>query len=61
VLSDLVRSGALAVYRYGGEEYLLRSPLGIYLVPVLIGQIWGLWNGHLAATPDVAALWLRSP
>lgn len=48
VLADLVRAGANALYREGGADYMLRAPLGAYLVPSLVGRIAGLLAAHVA-------------
>jgi hypothetical protein len=48
VLSDLTRYGFPVAYRYEGEEYLLRAPLGMYLLPAALGQLAGLKAAHVA-------------
>jgi hypothetical protein len=48
VLADLVRDGTKALYRYEGQEYMLRAPLGMYLVPAAVGRFFGLYAAHLA-------------
>ena len=48
VLSDLSRHGFTVVYRVGDADYLLRAPLGMYLVPALLGQSFGLRAAQLA-------------
>jgi hypothetical protein len=47
VLSDLL-SGGLATYRYEGQDYLLRAPLGMYLLPAVVGRACGLYAAHMA-------------
>lgn len=48
VLADLVRSGANVLYRDSGADYMLRAPLGAYLVPSLVGRMAGLSAAHVA-------------
>ena len=48
VLGDLVRSGASALYRDGAVDYMMRAPLGIYLLPSAVGRIAGLDAAHVA-------------
>lgn len=47
VLSDLVQQGYLVGYRVGSVDYLLRAPLGMYIVPALVGQAFGLLAAHI--------------
>jgi hypothetical protein len=48
VLADLVREGLVVLYRHEGQEYLLRAPLGMYLLPAMVGRFLGLHAAHLA-------------
>ncbi len=48
VLADLVSNGPTVLYRYGGQEYLLRAPLGMYTLPAAVGQFFGLMAAHVA-------------
>ncbi|PPD46601.1 MAG: hypothetical protein CTY15_00890 [Methylocystis sp.] len=48
VLSDLVRNGLTVLYRYEGQDYLLRAPLGMYMIPAVVGRLWGLYAAHMA-------------
>lgn len=48
VLADLVDNGLAVVYRYEGQDYLLRAPLGMYMIPAMAGRLWGLYGAHLA-------------
>ena len=48
VLADLVRHGVLTGYRIGDADYVLRAPLGMYMVPAVIGHMAGLMAGHVA-------------
>ncbi|QGM96996.1 hypothetical protein [Methylocystis parvus] len=48
VLADLVRNGVAASYRHDETLYMLRAPLGMYLLPSLIGRMSGLYAAHLA-------------
>ena len=56
VLADLVRFGFPAVYTINGGDYLLRAPLGMYLVPALVGQGLGLLAAHVAMLVQNALL-----
>lgn len=47
VFADLVRDGARALYEYDGKYYQLRAPIGMYMLPSTIGQIFGLFAAHL--------------
>ena len=46
VLVDLVRHGPLAGYRFGESDYLLRAPLGMYMLPALVGRLFGIGAAH---------------
>ncbi len=46
VLVDLVRHGPLSGYRFGESDYLLRAPLGMYMLPALVGRMFGLGAAH---------------
>ena len=48
VLADLVQFGFPAVYSIKGADYLLRAPLGMYLLPGVVGQGLGLFAAHVA-------------
>jgi hypothetical protein len=48
VLADLVQKGPLAFYHYEGRDYVLRAPLGMYLLPAALGRLWGLFAAHIA-------------
>ena len=56
VLSDLARQGFPLFYRYGGEDYLLRAPLGMYVLPAVVGRFAGLSAAHLALFAQNALL-----
>lgn len=56
VLADLVREGFLALYRDAGQDYLLRAPLGMYLLPAMVGRLFGLYAAHLALLAQNATL-----
>lgn len=45
VLADLVRGGPVG-YRIDGADYLLRAPLGMYMLPALVGRGFGLHAAH---------------
>ena len=53
VLADISRSGFPLLYDYNGVEYLLRAPLGMYMLPGLVGKAFGLAAAH-------AALWAQN-
>lgn len=56
VLADLVRDGVTTLYRLGEQEYLLRAPLGMYLIPATIGRAFGLYAAHRALLAQNALL-----
>jgi hypothetical protein len=48
VLADLALSGFPVRYVIDGADHVLRAPLGMYLMPGLMGQIAGLSAAHVA-------------
>jgi hypothetical protein len=48
VLADLVTQASPVGYRYEGQDYLLRAPLGMYMTPTLVGRMFGLHAAHMA-------------
>jgi hypothetical protein len=48
VLADLVRQSFPVSYDYQGSEFVLRSPLGMYMVPAAVGKLLGLHAADLA-------------
>ena len=48
VLSDLVRAPFPPTYDVGGETFLLRAPLGMYMLPAFIGRLSSLGWAHAA-------------
>jgi hypothetical protein len=48
VLADLVRQSFPAFYDYHGTEFVLRAPLGMYMIPAAFGKVFGLRAAHLA-------------
>ncbi len=42
VLADLSRTWSLPAYVEQGQQFLLRAPLGLYMVPAVAGKIFGL-------------------
>ena len=48
VLADLVKYRFPSGYRIGTVDYVLRAPLGMYMVPALVGHSFGLVFGHAA-------------
>lgn len=47
VLADIVRDGLPVLYAHDGVAYLLRAPLGMYMLPGLAGRICGLMTAHV--------------
>ena len=47
VLADLVRHGFPVAYRVGDADYLLRAPLGMYMLPAVVGRALGLFAAHM--------------
>ncbi len=47
VLADLVRHAPPIVYDYDGAQYMLRAPLGMYVLPAAIGRLTGLFAAHM--------------
>jgi hypothetical protein len=56
VLSDLSRHGLPLFYRHEAQDYMLRAPLGMYLLPMAIGRLAGLHAAHVALLAQNAAL-----
>jgi hypothetical protein len=56
ILHDLVLSPWPVHYDLGGADFLLRAPLGLYLVPTAIGKILGLAAAHIALFAQNAAI-----
>jgi len=56
VLADLVKGGFPVVYRVNGADYMLRAPLGMYILPALVGQVGGLKVAHAAMLAQNALL-----
>lgn len=56
VLADLVAQPWPVGYEYRGDATFLRAPLGLYLVPALVGKAFGLQAAHLAVAIQNAAL-----
>ncbi len=56
VLADLVKNGFTVLYRYENQDYLLRAPLGMYMIPALIGRAFGLYAAHMALLTQNAFL-----
>ena len=48
VLADLVRDGAAVGYDWHNIALVLRAPLGMYMLPALVGHVFGLFSAHLA-------------
>ena len=56
ILADMALRGQPAVYAYEGADYLLRAPLGMYLLPGLAGRFLGLFPAHLFMLAQNAGL-----
>ncbi len=56
VLADVARTGVNTVYDYQGHDYLLRAPLGMYLIPGALGQFTSLNSAHLVMLAQNAVL-----
>ena len=56
ILADLALRGTPTVYAYGGDAYLLRAPIGMYVLPGLVGRWLGLFAAHMAMLAQNAAL-----
>lgn len=56
VLADLVKGGFPVVYRVNDADFMLRAPLGMYVLPALAGQIVGLKGAHVAMLAQNALL-----
>jgi hypothetical protein len=56
VLADLVRNGAAVSYQNDETLYMLRAPLGMYLLPSLVGRMSGLYAAHLALLAQNATI-----
>jgi hypothetical protein len=48
VLADIVKGWLPVVYADGDQSWLLRAPLGMYLLPGALGHVFGLYAAHLA-------------
>lgn len=48
VLADLSRTTSLPTYEVAGGEYVLRAPIGMYMLPALAGRGIGLAAAHAA-------------
>jgi hypothetical protein len=56
VLADLVRRGFPAFYDHHGSEFLLRAPIGMYMLPAAVGRGLGLHAAHLALLAQNTAI-----
>lgn len=48
VLHDLVSRGWPFVYRLDGVDWMLRAPIGMFLIPALVGKLLGLYAANIA-------------
>jgi hypothetical protein len=56
VLADLVSRRFPVLYEYQGTAFVLRAPLGMYLIPAAVGKIFGLHAAHLALLAQNATI-----
>ena len=56
ILADVALRGLPAIYNYEGVDYLLRAPLGMYMLPGLAGRFLGLFPAHLFMLAQNATL-----
>jgi hypothetical protein len=56
VLADLVRQRFPVTYDYHGTAFILRAPLGMYLIPAAVGKLLGLHAAHLALLAQNATI-----
>ncbi|MBB4198643.1 hypothetical protein CCR94_19395 [Rhodoblastus sphagnicola] len=56
VLADVTRHVAPVYYRLGDETYFLRAPLGMYMIPGLVGHFFGLMAAHVVLLAQNALL-----
>lgn len=56
VLADLVSNEFPVFYRYNNADYMMRAPLGMYVVPALAGHALGLAGAHYALLVQNALL-----
>jgi hypothetical protein len=56
VLADLTRGGFPVGYDVQGAGYLLRAPLGMYMVPAAVGHVFGLMGAHVALVTQNAII-----
>ncbi len=48
LINDLVRQPWPFDYRIDGSSFVLRAPLAMYMLPVAIGKMFGVYASHLA-------------
>ena len=48
VLADLTQGAFPIIYKVAGTDYILRAPLGMYMIPATIGHAFGLLGAHAA-------------
>ena len=48
VLADLVQQKLPVSYDYQGQAFILRAPLGMYMIPSVFGKLFGLAAAHVA-------------
>ena len=48
VLADLASADLPIAYRFADTDYILRAPLAMYMVPALVGRMFGLYAAHVA-------------
>jgi hypothetical protein len=53
VLHDVVIRSWPFTYRLGNDNWMLRAPIGMYLIPATVGKLFGLYAAHIA-------LWIQN-
>jgi len=57
VLADAIRGPFPLFYRSGAVDYFLRAPLGMYMLPALVGRAFGIMAAHYAVLAQNALLY----
>lgn len=56
IVNDLVSQHWPFVYRVGEQNFVMRAPLAMYMVPVAVGKFYGIYAAHLALLAQNAIL-----
>ncbi len=56
ILADLALRGTPTAYAYEGVDYILRAPIGMYVLPGLVGRWLGLFPAHMTMLAQNAVL-----